>query len=210
MSIFQRTIENVLKDLPGCCVRIDDILISGETDEVHLENLHRVLTRLQDCGLKLNPDKFFFMLDKVEYLGTTISAAGISLTGEKVQAIKDAAPPTNVSELQSFLGSANFLRKFVPDFAKLASPLYGLLRKEVPWRWSKLEQDAFDNIKAALCSDSVLRHYDPMAELILQCEASSVGVGAALLQPGPDGSLITTCFLCIQDTEQCRTKLLPN
>ena len=97
MSIFQRTIEKVLKDLPGCCVRIDDILISGETDEVHLENLHRVLTRLQDCGLKLNPDKFFFMLDKVEYLGTTISAAGISPTAEKVQAIKDAAPPTNAA-----------------------------------------------------------------------------------------------------------------
>ena len=57
--------------------------------------------------------------------------------------------------------------------------------KEVSWSWSKLEQDAFDNIKAALCSDSVLRHYDPMAELVLQCDASSVGVGAALLQPGP-------------------------
>ena len=54
------------------------------------------------------------MLDKAEYL-----------SAEKVQVIKDAAPPTNVSELQSFLGSANFLRKFVPDFAKLASPLYG-------------------------------------------------------------------------------------
>ena len=74
MSIFQRTIENYLKDLPGYCVRIDDILISGESDDVHLENLHRVLTGLQDCGLKLNPDKFFSMLDKVEYLGTTISA----------------------------------------------------------------------------------------------------------------------------------------
>ena len=65
VSIFQRTIENVLKDLPGCCVRIDDILISGESDEIHLENLHRVLQRLQKCGLKLNPDKFHFMLDEV-------------------------------------------------------------------------------------------------------------------------------------------------
>ena len=74
VSIFQRTIENYLKDLPGYCVRIDDILISGESDDVHLENLHRLLTGLQDCGLKLNPDKFFSMLDKVEYLGTTISA----------------------------------------------------------------------------------------------------------------------------------------
>ena len=185
MSIFQRTIENVLKNRPRCCVRIDDILISVESDEIHLENLHRVLTRLQDCGLKLSPDKFFFMLDKVEYLGTTISAAGISPTAEKVQAIKDSAPPTNFSELQSFLGSA----KFVPELAKLASPLSELLRKEVPWRWSILEQDAFDNIKAALCSDSVLRHYDPIAELILQCDASSVDLGAALLQPGPDGVL---------------------
>ena len=74
VSIFQRTIENYLKDLPGYCVRIDDILISGESDDVHLENLHRVLTGLQGCGLKLNPDKFFSMLDKVENLGTNISA----------------------------------------------------------------------------------------------------------------------------------------
>ena len=87
MSIFQRTIGNVLKDLPGCCVHID-LLILGESDEVHLGNLHRILTQLQDCGLKLNPDKFFFTLDKVQYLGTTISAAGISRTAEKVQAIK--------------------------------------------------------------------------------------------------------------------------
>ena len=103
MSIFQRTIENVLKDLPGCCVRIDDILISEESDEVHLENLHRVLPRYRTAVLSLTLIIFFFMLDKVEYLGTTISAAGISPTAEKVQAIKDAAPPTNVSELQSFL-----------------------------------------------------------------------------------------------------------
>ena len=71
------------------------------------------------------------MLHKVEYRGTISSAAGISPTAKNVQTIKDEAPPTNVSELQSFLGSANFLRKFVPHFAKLASPLYGLLRKEL-------------------------------------------------------------------------------
>ena len=77
---------------------------SGKSDEIHLENLHRVLRRLQDCGLKLNPQRFFFSffffrLDRVEYLGTTISAAGISPTAEKVQPIKDAAPLTDVSEL---------------------------------------------------------------------------------------------------------------
>ena len=135
------------------------------------------------------------MLDDVAYLGTTISAVGISPAGKllgtagKVQAIKDAAPPTSISELQSFLGSANFLPKFVPDFAMIASPLYSLLRKETPRKWATPEQDAFDNIKAALCSDSVLRHYNPTVELVLQCDAYSVGVGAALLQPAPDVTL---------------------
>ncbi|CAB4005333.1 Hypothetical predicted protein [Paramuricea clavata] len=80
MSIFQRTIENVLKGLPGCCVRIDDILVTGETDEIHMENLHRVLQRLLESGLKLKREKFHFMLGEVIYLGMSISEAGISPT----------------------------------------------------------------------------------------------------------------------------------
>ena len=187
MSIFQRAIENVLKDLPGRCVRIDNILISGKSDEIHLENLlHRVLKRLRTVVLSSALIIFFSCWIKLSILVPPFLLLGFHLLLRKC---KDASPPSNVSELQSFLGSANFLCKFVPDFSKLAPPLYGRLRKEVPWRWSKLEQDAFDDIKAALCSDSVLRHYDPMAELILQCDASSVGVGAALLQPRPDGAL---------------------
>ncbi|KAK3734690.1 hypothetical protein QZH41_002110 [Actinostola sp. cb2023] len=189
VSIFQRTMENVLRDLPGCCVYIDDILITGETDEIHLKNLHGVLQRLQESGLKLKRDKFHFMMNEIVYLGFSIAAAGVSPTKEKVQAIQDAAPPTNVAELQSFIGAANFLRKFVPDFARIVFPLYKLLKKGVPWKWGKAEQDAFVNIKAAMCSDTVLRHYDPAIELVLQCDASSMGVGAALLQPGPDGML---------------------
>ena len=85
---------------------------------------------MQECGLKLNPDKFFFRLNEIVYLGTSISDAGISPTKENVQAIHDADPLTNVTELQSFVGSANLLRKFVADFAKSVSPLCRLLRKE--------------------------------------------------------------------------------
>ena len=99
---------------------------------MHLENLHRVLQRLKECGLKLNPDKFYFMLDEIVYLGTTISGRGICPTKEKVQAIQDAEPPANVPELQSFLGSANFLRKFVPNFAKIAALLYSYFVKRLP------------------------------------------------------------------------------
>ena len=157
VSIFHRTIENVLKSHQGCCVRIDDIPVSEETGEIHLENLHRVVQRLQECGLRLNP-KFHFMLDQVVYLGTTISVEGISPTKERVKAIREAEAPNNVPELQSFLGSANFLRKFVPDFARIASPLYQSLGKDTPWKWGKLEQEAFNDLKATLCFDSGLLH----------------------------------------------------
>ena len=63
---IKRTIENVLKDLPRCCALIDNILVSKETDEILLNNLYCVLQRLQECGLRLNPDKFSFMLGKTE------------------------------------------------------------------------------------------------------------------------------------------------
>ena len=119
----------------------------------------------------------------------SVSEPGISPTKEKVQAIKDAKPPANVAELQSFIGSANFLRKFVTRFAEMLAPLYKLLRKESTWKWGKGEQDSFRKIKEALCSDTILRHYDPSAELMLQCDASSVGAGAVLLHPGHDGLL---------------------
>ena len=124
VSIFQRTIENAVRGLTGCCVYIDDILITGETDEIYLKNLQGVLQRLQELGLKLKKDKFHFMMDEIVYLGFVISATGVSPTKEKVGAIKDAAPPSNVAELQSFIGSANFLRKFVPDFSEILCTNY--------------------------------------------------------------------------------------
>jgi len=169
----------VLKGLSGCWVRIDDILVSGEADEIHLRNLHRVLQRLHEFGLKLNPDMFHFMLDQVVYLGTTISAEGISPTKERVKTIREAEVTTNVPEMQSFLGSASFLRKFAPDFARIASRLYQLICKETSWKWEIMEQEP----QSHLCSDSILRLYDPASKLILQCDGFSVGVGATPFNP---------------------------
>lgn len=74
----------------------------------------------------MKKDKFDFMLNEVNYLGFVISSAGISPTQDKVEAIHKAKPPTNVAELQSFIGMANYLRQFIPHFAEIMSPLYKL------------------------------------------------------------------------------------
>ena len=180
--------ENILNDVPGCVMYIDDILINGRSDEEHLQNLRQVLNRLQEKGIKLKKDKFDFMLDKVNYLGFVISSTGISPIQDKVKAIHKAKAPNNVADLQSFIGMTNYLRQFIPNFAEIMSPLYKLLRKNINWRWGVEKQQAFIKIKASITSEQVLRHYDPSAPLVIQVDASSIGVGAVILQP-EDGTL---------------------
>ena len=96
---------------------MDDILITGKDEDEHHNNLNRVLRRLQEVGVKLNPSKFHFMMDEISYLGHTISSAGVAPTADKIEAMRDAKAPSNVYELQSFIGTANFLRRFIPHFA---------------------------------------------------------------------------------------------
>ena len=167
VSIFQRTIEIILADLPECVVYIDDILVTGKGDAEHMLNLRRALQRLQDSGLKLKHEKCEWMQDQVTYLGHTISARGIAPGNEKVNDLKMAKAPTNVSELQSFSGSANYLCKFIPNFAQKMSPLYSLLKHDCLWQWGDREESAFSGIKSALTSHDILAHYSLSKELIL-------------------------------------------
>ena len=187
VAIFQRTMETVLADTPGCVVYIDDILVTGADEAEHRRNLARVLKRLQEVGMKLKAEKFHFMLDNIVYLGHTLSAAGIAPCPDKIKAISNAQSPTALNELQSFIGSANYLRKFIPNFASIMSPLYALLKKDTVWKWSDVEQHAFAEIKRALCSTEVLAYYSNAKSLKVQVDASGVGLGAVLLQEESPG-----------------------
>ena len=103
-AIFQRTMEGILRGIPQVCVYLDDILVTGRTEEEHLQRLDTVLQRLEKAGMRLKRNKCAFMLKSVEYLGHNISAEGLHPTQENVRAITDAPPPENVSQTQAFLG----------------------------------------------------------------------------------------------------------
>ena len=106
------------------------MLITGETEEEHLQNLDTVLTRLENAGLRLKHNKCAFLLAIVEYLGHKISAQGLQPTNEKIRAINNAPASTNVSQLKSFLRSINYHCKFLPNLSNTLAPPLQITAKE--------------------------------------------------------------------------------
>ena len=98
-AVFQRTMDNLLKDLKHVTAYIDDILVTGPSEEEHLKNLEKVLFRLNKAGVRLKKEKCKFLCPQVEYLGHLIDEFGLHPTASKVQAILDAPTPKDVSEL---------------------------------------------------------------------------------------------------------------
>ena len=186
-SIFQRIMETLLQGIPGVCVYIDDILITGRTDQEHLEHLAEMLRRLKEAGMRLKKGKCAYLLPSVEYLGHTISAEGLRTADSKVEAIVNAPAPKNVAELRSFLGLVNYYAKFLPNLATTLSPLYTLLRKHQKWSWGHSQTKAFEEVKSLLQSSRVLVHFDDTLPLTLSCDASPYGVGAVLSHLMPNG-----------------------
>ena len=116
-STFQRYVNWTLQEFLDEFVSayLDDILVfsSGSLQD-HREKVSKVLQRLKDAGLQLDIDKCEFEVQSTKYLGFIIEAGkGICMDPAKLSAIKDWAAPTSVQGVRSFLGFANFYRRFI-------------------------------------------------------------------------------------------------
>lgn len=184
---FQEIMEQLTSDLPGVAVYLDDILVSGASAPEHLANLRRLLQRLSDKGLRCKLEKCRFAQASVEYLGHKLTTDGVE-KGMKADAVKQMPPPSNITELRSFLGSLQFYRKFLPNLSAITTPLNKLLRKGEQWCWGDEQEASFNKLRDMLSADTVLAHFDPDAEIGLSCDASETGLGAVLFHRYPDGS----------------------
>ena len=113
----------------------------------------------------------------------------------KTDAIKEWKPPASLKEVQSFIAFANFYHQFIKDFAKLASPLTALTKKNVAFKWETPEQHAFESIKKAFSTAPILQHFDPEKECVVETDASDYISGAVLSQPDHEGVLRPIAFL---------------
>ena len=179
-AIFQEIIDKVLHGLEFTVSYLDDILVSGATEEEHCRNLETVLSRLSAHGFRGRRDKCAFYQDQVPYLGHIIDRHGVRANPKKVQAIVDMPEPKDVAQLQSFMGMAQYYAKFINDFSTMTAPLNRLRQHDVQWTWGPDQKRAFAAVKSALLSSDVLVHYDPKLTLKLDCDASSVGLGCVL------------------------------
>ena len=173
---FQRLMEHVLVGLhwTSCLVYLDDIIIFSQTISDHLQKLREVLARLQKAGLKIKPNKCFLMQQRVQYLCHVVSAKGVETDPKKVSCVSKWPIPTDVKELQQFLGLASYYRRFVKNFAHKARPLYRLTEKGRRWNCTHECGEAFVTLKHALISDPILAFPDFNHDFILDTDASTV------------------------------------
>ena len=101
---------------------------------------------------------------------------------KKVSAIMDWPSPCSVHDIQVFLGFANFYRRFVFKYSKIATPLTRLLRKGIPFHFDTSAQEAFLALKKAFTSAPVLAHFDPCRVIVVETDASDFAIAGVLLQ----------------------------
>ena len=163
-------------------VFIDDILVYSSSKEEHAEHLRIVLQTLREHQLYAKFIKCQFWLDRVTFLGHVVSAEGISVDPQKIEAILDWKPPTNVTEVRSFLGLAGYYRKFIEGFSKIVTLLTKLTRKEEKFIWSEACQNSFDELKQRLTTAPVLTLPSGSEGFTVYCDASNQGLGCVLMQ----------------------------
>ena len=117
------------------------------------------------------------------FFGQVLTKEGLRPDPHKVDIIKQWPTPTNVTELQSFLGSVNYLCKFIPYLLDLRQPLQGLLKSHSEFIWTQVHDKAFENLKQAICKDITLQFFDSDLPLYIEADASQKGIGAIMLQP---------------------------
>ncbi|KAL7292583.1 hypothetical protein TKK_0013716 [Trichogramma kaykai] len=144
--------------------------------------MNKLFGRLKTAGLTVRPDKCFFLRKEVGYLGHIISKDGVKPDPSKVIAVRDFPRPKSKKNIKQFLGLAGYYRRFIPNFAKTASPLHALLKDDAKFLWDEAQETAFSSFKNILCSKPILQLPDFSQSFIVTTDASNFALGAILSQ----------------------------
>ena len=192
---------------------LDDICVFSSMVNEMLDHIGLVLNCLKEFNLKIKPKRTYFFQPSVVFLGHVLSKDGITPNPEKVSKVKDWPVPKSAKEVHSFLGLASYYRRFIPQFAKWASPLHELIRLVTtkkkcagrkippllqnlpPFQWSSACQESFKKLEEVLITMLVLSYLDYFKPFILEMDASLKGLDAVLSQEDSDGNICVVSFV---------------
>lgn len=183
-ATFQRLMDRFKSGLSGVSIfaYLDDIIVLSETFEKHLSDLNRVFNRLKLFGLRGKREKCRFACVEVRYLGHLITTEGIQVNPDKVSAIMKIPSPKNQKQVQSFLQTCSWYRKFIENFSAVAKPLCTLTKRDAIWKWGEEEENSFQKLKENLTKAPILQQADYSKPYVLRTDASGYALGAVLLQ----------------------------
>ena len=160
----------------------NDVLVFATKYDKFKENVINFLDRCVEHDLHLNPEKIRINVDSVPFFGKTLTKDGLQMDANKWQVIQNWPQPRNVKELQSFLGSVNYLSKFIPHLSSFRKPLQVLLKSSNEFVWLKVHE-AFKTLKNVIVKDVMLKYFDSNLPIYIETDASKKGIGVVLLQP---------------------------
>jgi len=183
---FVRLMNEVMRGYQDEFVQVylDDIVVFSKNEHEHQAHLDKVLERLKRFGLTCNTKKCKIGLREISFLGHIVDSEGIQKQPEKLVCIENFPVPKKVWDIRTFLGVCNWYNQFVDNYAETIAPLIHLLKQDVRWEWTNVEQRAFESIKNVLVTSPKLSTPDYTKTFCLQTDASEIGAGAVLFQRG--------------------------
>lgn len=200
---FQKRMVRILEGLEGA------ICLFGRNQEEHDARLKAALQRIQTAGVTLNQEKCEFSKSNLLFLGHIIDEKGIRADPAKTEAVSKMKSPTCVTELRPFMGMVNQLGKFSKKLADFSQPLRKFLSSKNSWIWGETQERAFNQVKEELLKPTILALYDPKAVTKVSADASSMGLGAVLLQCSQDQKWRPVVFASrsLTETEICYAQI---
>ena len=185
MSTFFRS----LIDKRSALVYIDDILLLANEKQEMFELIKELHTIASRENLKLAPEKSFYMLLKVKFLGHEIGNNTIKPIPSKIEAIKRIPSPKEKKDVMQFLGSVYFYSKFIEKLHINLKPLYTLLHDAVKFQWTAELEKIFQNVKNAMTANTELTIPNTTHPFFITVDASLVGLGADLIQMNEENKM---------------------
>jgi len=182
-ATFQAMMNEILRNLINegkVAVFIDNVLVRTETEKGYDEIVEEILRRLEENDLYIKPEKCVWKVRKIGFLGVVIGPNGIKMEEGKVDGVLSWPEPKNVKDVRKFLGLANYYRRFIKDFTRVARPINVLMRKDIKWQWGVEQQKAFDELKRVFTMKPVLVAPDLDKEFRVEADVSNYATGGVL------------------------------